>query len=47
MNITLKDILGIAKELPESYFEETYEKLKELKERAEAEKESESESCPQ
>jgi len=47
MTITLKDILGIAKELPESYFEETYEKLKELKERAEAEKEKESEKCPE
>jgi len=47
MSITLKDIIGIAKELPESYFEETYEKLKELKERAEAEKESEAEKCPE
>ena len=46
MNITLKDIIGIAKELPESYFEETYEKLRELKERAEAEKESETSKCP-
>ena len=46
MTITLKDIIGIAKELPESYFEETFEKLKELKERADLEKESESKSCP-
>ena len=48
MNITLKDLIGITKELPEKYFEETYEKLKEIKDKAEAEKEEESKikTCP-
>jgi transposase-like protein len=46
MNVTLKDIIGLAKELPESYFEETYEKLRELKEKADAEKEEKSGACP-
>ncbi len=46
MSITLKDIIGLAKELPESYFEETYEKLRELKEKADAEKEEKSGACP-
>ena len=40
MAVTLKDIIGLAKELPEECFEETLEKLREIKERAEAEKES-------
>ncbi len=34
--ITLKDIIGIAKEIPEKYFEEVYDKLEEVKEKAEA-----------
>lgn len=46
MAITLKDIIGLAKELPEECFEETYEKLRELKEKAEAEKESAPTVCP-
>ena len=48
MNITLKDLIGLTKELPEKYFEETFEKLKEIKEKAEAEKEEESKIklCP-
>lgn len=46
MNITLKDIIGLAKELPEAYFEETYEKLRELKGKADAEKEEKSGACP-
>ncbi len=46
MSITLKEIIGLAKELPESYFEETYEKLRELKEKADAEKEEKSGACP-
>ena len=46
MNITLKDIIGLAKELPETCFEETFSKLKEIKEKADAEKESEPVSCP-
>jgi hypothetical protein len=36
MGVTLKDIIGLAKELPEEYFEETFERLKEIKEKAEA-----------
>jgi len=47
MEITLKDIIGLAKELPEECFKETFEKLKEIKEKAEAEKESRPVSCPQ
>lgn len=48
MGITLKDLIGLTKELPEKYFEETYEKLKEIKDKAEAEKEEESKIklCP-
>ena len=45
MKITLKDIIGLAKELPEEYFEETFEKLKEIKEKAEAEKETAPVAC--
>jgi transposase-like protein len=47
MNITLKDITGLAKELPGAYFEEIYAKLQELKEKADAEKEEKAEACPQ
>jgi len=48
MGITLKDIIGLTKELPEKYFEEIYEKLTEVKEKAESEKEAESKIkvCP-
>jgi transposase-like protein len=45
MVVTLKDIIGLAKELPEECFEETLEKLREIKEKAEAEKESKPVSC--
>ena len=46
--ITLKDIIGMTKEIPEKYFEEVYEKLEEVKEKAEAEREAESKikACP-
>jgi hypothetical protein len=37
MGITLKDIIKLAKELPEECFEETYETLRELKDKAAAE----------
>jgi transposase-like protein len=47
INITLKDIIGLAKELPEESFAETYEKLKEIKEKAESEKEEKPASCPE
>ena len=33
MAITLKDIIGLTKEIPEEYFKETFEKLKEIKEK--------------
>lgn len=45
MAITLKDIIGLTKELPEECFDEAYEKLKEIKEKAESEKESEPAAC--
>lgn len=45
MAITLKDILGMAKEIPEECFEETFEKLKEIKEKAEREQETKSIEC--
>jgi transposase-like protein len=45
MEITLKDILGLAKEIPEKYFEEIYEKLTEVKEKANEEKENKKEAC--
>ena len=37
-DITLKDIIVLTKELPEKYFAEVYEKLTEIKEKAEEEK---------
>jgi transposase-like protein len=46
MDITLKEIIGMVKELPEKYFEEAYKKLTEIKEKAESEKESKEQSCP-
>jgi transposase-like protein len=46
MEVTLKDIIGLAKELPEKYFEETYEKLKKIKEKSDLEKETEVNVCP-
>ena len=45
MTITLKDILGLAKELPEEYFEETFERLAEIKEKAESEKKTAPVNC--
>lgn len=45
MGITLKDIIGLTKELPEECFEETYEKLREIKEKAEAKQESKAKTC--
>lgn len=46
--ITLKDLIGMTKEIPEKYFEEVYEKLEEVKEKAEAEREDEAKikACP-
>lgn len=45
MAITLKDIIRLTKELPEECYEETFEKLKEIKEKAECEKENSSATC--
>jgi transposase-like protein len=45
MSITIKDLIGITKELPEESLEEAYVALKELKEKAEAEKESKPVEC--
>lgn len=45
MAATLKDIIGLVKELPESYFEETLETLNKIKEKAKAEKEAVPVSC--
>jgi len=45
MGVTLKDLIGMVKELPEECFEEANEKLKEIKERSETEKESAPVSC--
>jgi transposase-like protein len=46
MGITLKELIGLTKELPEEYFEEAFEKLSELKEKAEPEKASQPKTCP-
>jgi len=43
--ITLKDLIGLTKELPEEYLEEAFETLKGIKDKAEAEKESKPEEC--
>ena len=40
MNITLKDIIAIAKDLPEKYYEEIYEKLSAVKAVSDSEKEA-------
>lgn len=45
MSISLKDIIGLTKEIPEECFEEAFEKLKEIKEKAEREKETKSVEC--
>ena len=48
MNVTLKDLIGLTKELPEKYFEEVFERLTEIKEKADAEKKADSsiKVCP-
>ena len=45
MGVSLKDIIGLTKEIPEECFEEAFEKLKEIKEKAEREQESKSATC--
>lgn len=46
MNVTLKEIIALVKEMPEAYLNETYEKLTEIKKKAEDKKESEEQNCP-
>jgi len=46
MNITLKEVIDLVKEIPESHLNETFEKLKEIKDTADLEKESGEVSCP-
>jgi transposase-like protein len=45
MAVTLRDIIVLTKELPEESFEEVFEKLKEIKEKTEAEKKQASVVC--
>ena len=45
MSITLKELIGLTKELPEEALEEAYESLKALKEKAETAKETKSVEC--
>ena len=46
MSIALKDIMTLVKELPEAYLEEAFEKLTEIKQKANDEKEPEKPVCP-
>jgi transposase-like protein len=46
MNATLKELIGLAKELPEECLGEAYAKLKEIKENADATKEMRPDVCP-
>jgi transposase-like protein len=45
MGVTLKDILELAKEMPEECFETTYETLREIKDKAEVDKKSKPVTC--
>jgi transposase-like protein len=45
MAITLKDIIKLTKDLPEECYEETFEKLKEIKEKSKSEKEVATKTC--
>jgi transposase-like protein len=45
MEITLKDLIGLTKEIPEEYLAEAFETLKEIKDKAAAEKESKLVEC--
>jgi DNA-directed RNA polymerase subunit RPC12/RpoP len=46
MENNLKELLALVKELPERYLGEAFDKLKEIKEKAEAEEEGGRKSCP-
>ena len=45
MTIELKDLIGLAKELPEEYLEEAYEALKGIKDKSESEREPKPVGC--
>lgn len=45
MGVSLKDIIGLTKEIPEECFEEAFEKLKEIKDKAEREQASKTTAC--
>ena len=47
LDITLKEVIALVRELPEAYLEETFEKLTEIKNKAEDEREPEEQNCPQ
>ena len=46
MRRMLAEIINLVKELPEKYLEETFEKVQEIKEKADSEEESDKKSCP-
>jgi len=46
MTITLKEILALAKEIPEAYFDEAFEKLTEIKKKADDKSNSNGHDCP-
>jgi len=47
MEVTLKDVLNVAKEIPSEYFEEALARLQEIRDKADSEGEAGTESCPQ
>jgi transposase-like protein len=46
MERNLKEIIALVKELPERYWDEAFGKIKEVKEKADAEEEADRKSCP-
>jgi len=46
MEVTLKDVLNLAKEIPAKYLEETLERLQEIKEKSDSEEKAKGSSCP-
>jgi hypothetical protein len=46
MERSLKEVLELVKELPESYMDEAFDKIKEVKEKAEGKEEAGQRSCP-
>ena len=47
MDITLKEVIALVRELPEAYLEEIFEKLTEIKNKVEDEREPGEQNCPQ